>query len=576
MIELILISKMALVKGAQVAGRADLSKLNRVYGYVEREGSYYNPKNPAQTSAFVDIYQDSSVNQYGLLSTLHKPVYVSANGDTILFCFRRVDVADPSGSGRIGVAWSYDRGQTWYTAGNINGTPNGRYPSAVGFTSDGTPVCSWPELIGGTWGAMAIGKVGSPAVVTTNLGTYRSIGYKVGTDTFAFIGFTAGTDIVYLGFYDAISNDFIGSPIAVRDPANDFGIVPYAVDIIDDSVYVIGFDNTVGSPTENKVGYFLIKKDGTTNPDPASGNNLIDTLALYAFTIGGKNFDVLVDIDVRFSPNYIYVLYALQENPVPYDDSTVSHILVLQKYTKTPSGTIDWSVPIHQWIWAPWYNNSVQNKLPFAHQPKLAIKGDDQIVILFVQWTDSTNSGCGTNYAGNAPKDIFYIASGNGGVNWGLRKVNWNNNPSKLEDFVWPARVGSRDLSITDQDTLIIAYLTPTDGSTDIHCNALSAGSVTGSYNWLAKEGVSYNNGDFQDTLIVVDVSEISKSYNYSIIGLKGQIKVKTLDKNAIVSLYNLNGSLIDRKIGDNILFKVKKGIYIVRINKENYKVVVQ
>ncbi|MFZ8846007.1 MAG: hypothetical protein ACO2O6_02260, partial [Candidatus Hydrothermia bacterium] len=65
MMELILISKMALIKGAQVSGRADLSKLNRMHGYVEREVSYYNPKNPAQTFAFVDIYQDSSVNQYG-------------------------------------------------------------------------------------------------------------------------------------------------------------------------------------------------------------------------------------------------------------------------------------------------------------------------------------------------------------------------------------------------------------------------------------------------------------------------------------------------------------------------------
>jgi hypothetical protein len=114
------------------------------------------------------------------------------------------------------------------------------------------------------------------------------------------------------------------------------------------------------------------------------------------------------------------------------------------------------------------------------------------------------------------------------------------------------------------------------DGSTDIHCNALSAGSTTGSYNWLAKEGVSYNNGDFEDSLIIVDVSEFSKRSNYSIIGLKGQIKVKTGDKNAVVSLYNVNGSLIERKVGDNIIFKVNRGVYIVRINKENYKVVVQ
>jgi hypothetical protein len=57
---------------------------------------------------------------------------------------------------------------------------------------------------------------------------------------------------------------------------------------------------------------------------------------------------------------------------------------------------------------------------------------------------------------------------------------------------------------------------------------------------------------------------------------LKGQIKVKTADKNAVVSLYNVNGSLIERKVGDNIIFKVNRGVYIVRINKENYKVVVQ
>jgi hypothetical protein len=573
MMELILISKMALIKGAQVSGRADLSKLNRMHAYVEREVSYYNPKNPAQTFAFVDIYQDSSVNQYGLLSTLHKPVYVSANGDTILFCFRRIDPA--GGSGRIGVAWSFDRGQTWNTAGNINDNNNGRYPSAVGFTSDGTPVCSWPELVGGGWGNMSIGKVGSPSVSTANLGTYRSIGYKIAPDTFAFIGFTAGTYIVYLGFYDAVNNDLIGPPIAVRDPSVDFGIYPYATDISGDSVYVVGFDVTTGSPTENKLGYFLIRKDGTTNPDPSVAN-FIDTLALYAFTIGGDNFNTLEDIDVRFTSNYIYVLYALQKNPAPYNDNTVSHILVLQKYTRTATGKVNWSVPIHMWVWAPWFNNKVQDKLPFAHQPKLAINGDDKIVILFVQWTDSMNSGCGTNYVGNAPKDIFYIASANGGVNWGLRKVNWNNTPSKLEDFVWPARVGSRDLSITDQDSLIIAYLTPTDGSTDIHCNTLSAGSTTGSYNWLAKEGISYNNGDFQDSLIIVDVSEFSKRSNYSIIGLKGQIKVKTGDKNAVVSLYNVNGSLIERKVGDNIIFKVNRGVYIVRINKENYKVVVQ
>jgi hypothetical protein len=368
MIELILISKMALIKGAKVSGRADLSKLNRMHAYVEREVSYYNPKNPAQTFAFVDIYQDSSVNQYGLLSTLHKPVYVSANGDTILFCFRRID--DAPGSGRIGVAWSFDRGQTWNTAGNINGNPDGRYPSAVGFTSDGTPVCSWPELVGGSWGNMSIGKVGSPSVSTANLGTYRSIGYKIAPDTFAFIGFTSGTRIVYLGFYDAVNNALIGDPIAVRDPSVDFGIVPYATHISGDSVYIVGFDNTGGSPTENKVGYFLIRKDGTTYPDPSDAN-FIDTLALYAFTIGGDNFNTLEDIDVRFTSNYIYVLYALQKTPAPYGDNTVSHILVLQKYTRTATGEVDWSVPIHMWVWAPWFNNKVQDKLPFAHQPKL-------------------------------------------------------------------------------------------------------------------------------------------------------------------------------------------------------------
>ena len=571
--ELILISKMALIKGAQVVGRADLSKLNRVYGYVERGGAYYNPKNPAQTFAFVDIYQDSSVNQYGLLSTLHKPVYVSENGDSILFCFRRTDPA--GGSGRVGAAWSYDKGQTWNTAGNINGNTNGRYPSAVGFTSNGTPVCSWPELVGGNWGNMSIARIGSPSVSTANLGTYRSIGYKVGNDTFAIIGFTASTYAVYLGFYDAASNALIGSPIAVRDPSTNFGISPYAVDISGDSVYVVGFDNTGGSPTENKVGYFLIRKDGTTNPDPTIAN-LIDTLALYAFTIAGKTFSTLMDIDVRFTSNYLYVLYSLQESPVPYNDTTVAHILVLQKYTRTSSGTIDWTAPIKQWVWAPWFNNSVQDKLPFAHQPKLAINGDNKVVILFVQWTDSTNSGCGTNRTTNSPKDIFYIASNDGGSNWGLEKVNWNNNPSKLEDFVWPARVGSRDLSITNQDTLIIAYLTPMDGSTDIHCNALSAGATTGSYNWLAKEGVSYSNDQFQDSLIVVDVSEFSKNSNYSIIALKGQIKVKTMDKDATISLYNVNGSLIGRKVGNEVVFNVNKGVYIVRINKENYKVVVQ
>ena len=173
-------------------------------------------------------------------------------------------------------------------------------------------------------------------------------------------------------------------------------------------------------------------------------------------------------------------------------------------------------------------------------------------------------------------RKIIYIASNDGGSSWGLRKVNWNNSPNKLEDFVWPARVGSRDLSITDQDTLIIAYLTPMDNSTDIHCNALKDNSTTGSYNWLAKEGVSYTNGEFQDTLIIVDVSEISKNSNYSITTLKGQIKVKLMDKDAVVSLYNVNGSLIDRKVGKDVIFNVSKGVYIVRINKESYKVVVQ
>ncbi|MEO0203293.1 MAG: hypothetical protein ABIL37_06210, partial [candidate division WOR-3 bacterium] len=91
MMELVIISHLALIKGAQVAGKAQISShlLSRMgkIDYSLSSPKYYNPS----IFLFNDIYTDSSVNQYGLLSTLHKPLYASANGDTILYCFRRVD-----------------------------------------------------------------------------------------------------------------------------------------------------------------------------------------------------------------------------------------------------------------------------------------------------------------------------------------------------------------------------------------------------------------------------------------------------------------------------------------------------
>ncbi|MEO0151163.1 MAG: hypothetical protein ABIL52_04100 [candidate division WOR-3 bacterium] len=564
MMELVIISHLALIKGAQISGKAKISpylfqRMGKI-DYSLSTSKYYTPS----LFVFTDIYTDSSANQYGLLSTLHKPLYASANGDTILYCFRRVDPA--GGSGRIGVAWSFDGGATWQTAGNINGNASGRYPSAVGFTSGGAPVCSWPELVGGNWGAMC---VGTPSGVkcTGNLGTYRSIGWQIAPDTFALLGFTA-TNVHYYTVYDAVNNVIlIDPPIAIRDPGLNYDDSPFAVSFSGDSVFIVALDNATGS-----MGYYILRKDGTTEPDPNTAN-FIDTLALYAFTINGKQYSSIMDIDTRFEGNYIWNLYTLQANPAPYSDTTVSHILVLQLYDRTqPSPGL-----VKQWVFAPWNSsaNDVELRLPIAHQPKLGVSGS-RVVAMWVEWTDTLDSGCGTNNSPYtpSPKDIVYAATQDGGQSWGANKV-YVNKSVKLEDFVWLARISGSDMGPTADDSLIIVYLHPMDNSTDIHCNALNDGGVTATYNYIAKDRISYSNNDSKDSLIIVDVSErYSKADDIIIKVFKNQIKVS--NAKGVVSLYRADGSLISNKKGENIVFNVREGVYIIRANSKSYKVIVK
>ncbi|MEO0213308.1 MAG: hypothetical protein ABIL49_05490 [candidate division WOR-3 bacterium] len=564
MMELVIISHLALIKGAQISGKAKISpylfqRMGKI-DYSLSTSKYYTPS----LFVFTDIYTDSSANQYGLLSTLHKPLYASANGDTILYCFRRVDPA--GGSGRIGVAWSFDGGATWQTAGNINGNASGRYPSAVGFTSGGAPVCSWPELVGGNWGVMC---VGTPSGVkcTGNLGTYRSIGWQIAPDTFALLGFTS-TNVHYYTVYDAVNNVIlIDPPIAIRDPGLNYDDSPFAVSFSGDSVFIVALDGVTKS-----IGYYVLRKDGTTNPDPINAN-FIDTLAFYAFQINGKTYNTIMDIDVRFEGDFIWNLYALRESTIPFNDSTVSHILVLQLYDRTkPSPGL-----VKTWIFAPWNSNTndVELKLPIAHQPKLGVNGS-RVVAMWVEWTDINNSGCGTNKNPNqpSPKDIVYVATPDGGNSWGANKVNVNST-NKLEDFVWIARIENMDMGPTSDDSLIILYLHPKDNSTDVHCNALNDGGVTQTYNYIAKDAVSYLNDNPKDSLIIVDVSErYVKADDILIKVLRNQIRIS--NAKGSVSLYRADGSLISNKMGQNIVFNVKEGIYIIRYNSKIYKVVVK
>jgi hypothetical protein len=198
---------------------------------------------------FTEIYQDSAPNQYTHWGNSHRPLF--RNGDSICLAFRRIEVSP--GTGRIGVAWSFNGGSTWNVRGNINydaglADAGGRYPNCAGFNSAGEPVVAWPELKPGpAWGknCVAVVKPTGPVGACQTLDSeyekvYHNIAWRVSGDIYAVVGFTTPEDAIVGFLFDASTGNIVpGSEVILRDH-----LLGEDVDLIDlsikgDTLYVV-------------------------------------------------------------------------------------------------------------------------------------------------------------------------------------------------------------------------------------------------------------------------------------------------------------------------------------------------
>jgi len=499
---------------------------------------------------FMEIYQDSSPNQYTHWGNSHRPLF--RNGDSICLAFRRIESSP--GTGRIGVAWSFNGGSTWNVRGNINydaglALAGGRYPNCAGFNSAGEPVVAWPELKPGPeWGRNCVavvkptGPVGACQTVDPEYDlVYHNIAWRVSGDIYAVVGFTTNDAIVGFLFNASTGNIVPGSEVLLRDPliAEDVGLLDLSIK--GDTLYVVGRNEDEGD------GIVKIYYDGSslaTYPVPPSlgGSSVVEShdICCFALSIGSNNFNALGYAAYSFTIDRFgrgWSVYALKDATV-LPGNNPGHIIVH-----------------HAWdddrlvIFAPWTGSGVNANKP-VYNPRVTVDetNPNKRVVSWIQYNNNL-AGCGGS---NFDKSIFYAATSNGGSTWGINSAT---NPTHRVDFHFPAIDRGADYTYFG-DVLTVTYLKPRDGVTDIYCNLIGSG-VTPSYVYVATEMVSYSSGSSEDTVIVS-------------VGERGSLSIR-----GEAEIYDIKGSLVAKTKGDGIL-NLRKGIYFIKANGRVYKVIIR
>ncbi|MCC6011957.1 T9SS type A sorting domain-containing protein [Candidatus Caldipriscus sp.] len=499
---------------------------------------------------FTEIYQDSAPNQYTHWGNSHRPLF--RNGDSICLAFRRIESSP--GTGRIGVAWSFNGGSTWNVRGNINydaglADAGGRYPNCAGFNSAGEPVVAWPELKPGPyWGKNCVavvkstGPVGACQTVDPEYDSvFHNIAWRVSGDIYAVVGFTTNDAIVGFLFDASTGNKVPGSEVLLRDPylAEDVSLIDLSIE--GDTLYVVGSNSAEGD------GIVKIYYNGSslvTDPVPPSegGSSVVEShlVCCWALSIGSNNFNDLGYAAYSFTIDRFgrgWSVYALKDDAV-LPGSNPGHIIVHHAW--------DDSTLV---IFAPWTGSGVDISQP-VYNPRVTVDetNANKRVVSWIQY-DNNPAGCG---GFNFDKSIFYAATSDGGATWGINSAT---NPADRVDFHFPAIDRGADYTYFG-DVLTVTYLKPMDGSTDIYCNVIGNG-VTPSYVYVATETVSYSSGSSEDTVIVS-------------VGERGNLSIR-----GEAEIYDIKGSLVAKTKGDGVL-NLRKGIYFIKANGRVYKVIIR
>jgi hypothetical protein len=499
---------------------------------------------------FTEIYQDSSPNQYTHWGNSHRPLF--RNGDSICLAFRRIESSP--GTGRIGVAWSFDGGSTWNVRGNINydaglADAGGRYPNCAGFNSAGEPVVAWPELKPGpAWGKNCVavvkssGPVGACQTVAPEYDSvYHNIAWRVSGNIYAVVGFTTNDAIVGFLFDASTGNKVPGSEVLLRDPnlAEDVGL--HDLSIKGDTLYVVGSNSAEGD------GIVKIYYNGSslaTYPVPpsAGGSSVVEShlVCCWTLSIGSNNFNALGYAAYSFTIDRFgrgWSVYALKDTTV-LPGNNPGHIIVHHRWD-------DSSLV----IFAPWTGSGVDISKP-VYNPRVTVDetNANKRVVSWIRY-DNNPAGCGGS---NFDKSIFYAATSDGGATWGINSAT---NPTHRVDFHFPAIDRGADYTYFG-DVLTLTYLKPRDGVTDIYCNVIG-NSTASSYVYVSTETVSYFSSSSEDTVIVS-------------VGERGNLSIR-----GEAEIYDIKGSLVARTKGDGIL-NLRKGIYFIKANGRVYKVIIR
>jgi hypothetical protein len=499
---------------------------------------------------FTEIYQDSAPNQYTHWGNSHRPLF--RNGDSICIAFRRIESSP--GTGRIGVAWSFNGGSTWNVRGNINydaglADAGGRYPNCAGFNSAGEPVVAWPELKPGpAWGKNCVavvkssGPVGACQTVDPEYDSvYHNIAWRVSGDIYAVVGFTTNDAIVGFLFDASTGNKVPGSEVLLRDPNLAEDVSLYDLSIKGDTLYVVGSNSAEGD------GIVKIYYDGSslvTDPVPPSlgGSSVVEShlICCWTLSIGSNNFNALGYAAYSFTIDRFgrgWSVYAMKDDAV-LSGNNPGHIIVHHRWD-------DSSLV----IFAPWTGSGVDISQP-VYNPRVTVDetNPNKRVVSWIQY-DNNPAGCGGS---NFDKSIFYAATSDGGATWGINSAT---NPTHRVDFHFPAIDRGADYTYSG-DVLTVTYLKPRDGVTDLYCNVIANGTAS-SYVYVATETVSYSSGSSEDTVIV----SVDERGNLSI---RGEAEI-----------YDIRGSLVAKTKGDGIL-NLRKGIYFIKANGRVYKVIIR